>query len=126
MYATDKQVVWNLAEDLMYHIEKYRKAREMSEEKSQQEFNEKLANEIFEGDNQYVQNKLNIDGVTYWENVIEAKIETINIIGGLDLMKEVHNRLEIYDEEVAKLESESIHYASAFNSLAHGIGNWFD
>lgn len=55
----------------------------------------------------------------YWNDIIEAKIEVIAAIGGLDLMRQVHSALEDIED------TGYYHYPAMFDSRADGIGGWW-
>lgn len=67
----------------------------------------------------YTEHDLEITAVEYWRDILKAKIQTISVVGGFDLMQKVCAEMEQVDG------NDEYDFVSLFDASADGIGGWY-
>jgi len=66
----------------------------------------------------YTKDRFMINGLDYWSDILYAKMEMIALVGGLEGLAQVHDWLQNHPENA------EYHFASRFDSMAHGLAGW--
>lgn len=67
----------------------------------------------------YTDYNISMTANQYWRDIIKAQINVIGIVGGIDLIKEVHDALEDIED------TDDYNYCGLFSSCADGQHGWY-
>jgi|GEM_PF-2982332 len=121
----DNEVLFKaLADDFIKAVSELRKAEEqssiekslfmdMDEEEHYYEEHEKRMHSLTSS-----KDYINITRKEYWENILKAKIEVIEKIGGFKMMQEFDTYLYNHPKD------DELKLYNAFDYLADGVGGW--
>jgi hypothetical protein len=120
------QIVKEMAEDLAEVMQKSKDAYRLTHPTGQgiSDGNlldglDSLINDISSKSTMLQTEKVILKTYEYWNDIIYAKIETIAIVGGFDLMQRVHSALEDVKD------TGNYNFPAMFDNKADGIGGWW-
>jgi len=91
-----KEMVKRISEDLIPSIKEYHKAFMRENNEAEQAVTMDIALENFQIEfekkrEKFYKSKFEISATHFWENIVIAKLSTIGVIGGIDLLSKIHD-----------------------------------
>ena len=122
----DQATVDQLAKLFANEIEEYRKARDSAEHKMLSEGIKLLdmsevAEHLMKRTAAIAESEHPIDYLQLHDALMDAMLSVVNIVGGIELARQICDALEELDDKEAESQSERHNYACNFDVLATGV-----